>query len=464
MFYRKVIDELIAWADSPYRKSLILRGVRQVGKTTAIRMLAQRYDNYIELNLEEEQDRALFISGTEVDKILNLIMLSKNLDLKAGKTLLFIDEIQYSANAMLSLRYFYEKMPELHVVAAGSLLEAYLSKERIEVSVGRVEYLRIYPLDFEEFLQASQANVLLDMLKAEPYPNHALEPLREQFRTYCTIGGMPEAVKVWIETRNISQVRAIQGAIVQSYQDDVLKYTKNSEQAQVVTAVMQAAYFNISRQISFEGFGQTALKSTTVKNAFNLLSKVGLFQLLYPATGGGLPMIPNYKKKPKLIAFDLGIVNYVLGIQDKYYTEDSLHSIYKGNAMEQIVGQELMSMQEKHGFSLQYWVRDARSSSAELDYLIAWQDKLIPIEVKAGKTGTMKSLFIFMDSSPADFAIRLYDGDTFVEKVKTASGKEFSILHLHLGLLTRLFEYVKWWSGEAGKCGIDTSEQKKETI
>lgn len=442
MFYRKVLADLKDWASSPNRKSLILRGVRQVGKTTAVRMFAREYDTYIELNLEDMQDRELFITGTDVEKLLNLIKISKGVGTTGMKVLLFIDEIQYSANAMLSLRYFYEKMPDIHVVAAGSLFEAYLTMYRLPVSVGRIEYRWMYPFDFEEFLTANQATTLLKAMAEVPYPDYAVMPLSDHFTTYSTIGGMPEAVKTWVETKDITKVRAVQANIVQTYHDDIAKYATTSQQAFTINKVMETAYYHIGKQITFEDFGQSGFKSVSVKNAFHLLVQASIFQLLYPTTAKTFPAMPNLKKKPKLFAFDLGIVNFVVGIQDKYYTEKSLHSIFKGNAMEQIVGQQLLSMQAKHHFQLQYWLRDVRSSSAELDFLLVWHNKLIPIEVKAGKTGSMKSLYIFMEESEADFAIRIYDGDTFTEQLQTPSGKYFTLLNLHLGLTTHLFDYL----------------------
>jgi len=442
MFYRKVITDLELWANSAYRKSLILRGARQVGKTTAVRMFAEQFDTFIELNLEEEADRALFISGTDVHKLYNLIKLAKNVVTTGKNVLLFIDEIQYSANAILGLRYFYEKMPDLFVIAAGSLLEAYLARQGLEVSVGRIEYLWVYPLDFEEFLQAQNQQALLQQISRIPYPDYAIQPLKEQFTQFCMVGGMPEAVKAWLETNDIVQVRRIQAGIIDTYTDDIGKYSSSRDQKDVILHVMKSAYFNICKRIGFDGFGETAYRSLAVKQAFMLLSQVSLFTLFYPTTAYNLPALPNFRKKPKLLAFDLGIVNYVAGIQDKYYSENTLHSIFKGAAMEQIVGQQLLSMQHRYSFTLKYWVRENRSSSAELDYLIEWHNMLIPVEVKSGKTGTMKSLFLFMQESDSTLAVRIYDGLSKWEKVVSSAGKEFMLLHLNLGLVTRIFDYL----------------------
>lgn len=442
-FWRKLVDDLDAWAKSPYRKSLILRGARQVGKTTAVRIFAQRFDSYIELNLEKEQDRALFFSGTEVQKVFNRIKIEKNIESLEGKVLLFIDEIQYSSNALLSLRYFHELMPELYVVAAGSLLEAYLAKDGLQVSVGRIEYLWVYPLDFEEFLNAMGMHQLLGSISQIPIPDYLITVLRDKFTEFCMVGGMPEAVKIWQETGDIIPVRKVQASIVETYADDVSKYAANDSQKELLLQVMQAAYYQIGKRISFTGFAGSDQKAAVIKQAFRLLSRVNLFELLHPSSALSIPALPNPRRQPKLLAYDLGMVNYVVGIQDRYYGDNDLHSIFKGAAMEQIVGQQLIGMQKRFNFTMCYWVRENRNSSAELDFLIEWQGELIPIEVKSGKTGSMKSLFIFMEDSDADLAVRIYDGDTRWETLSTVSGKQFRLLNLHLGLTGWIFDYLR---------------------
>lgn len=437
-----MLDELEAWSRSPYRKSLILRGARQVGKTTAVRLFGASFDVFIELNLEREEDRALFFSGTEVQKVLNNIQIAININFVAARTLLFIDEIQYSPNALLSLRYFHELMPELYVVGAGSLLEAYLDRGGLQVSVGRIEYLWVYPLDFEEFLIAMKMDQLRLSLDQQPFQEYLYPILRDKFAEYCMLGGMPEAVKIWQETGDIVQVRKAQASIVDTYSEDVGKYAVNPAQRDLILQIMQAAYFQIAKRISWQEFAGSDQRSSSIKQAFRLLSQVNLFELVQPTSALSLPTLPNPRRQPKLLAYDLGMVNYVVGIQDRYYSERDLHSIYKGAAMEQIVGQQLMGMQKRHNFTLRFWIREKRNSSTELDFLIDWQTKMIPIEVKAGKTGTMKSLFIFMEDSQADTAVRIYDGNTRWERLSTVSGKQFWLLNLHLGMTCRLFELL----------------------
>lgn len=441
-FWRKLIGDLEVWADSPYRKSLVLRGARQVGKTTAVRMFAQQFDVFIELNLEQDQDRELFFSGTEVQKVFNRIKIAKNIESLEGKVLLFIDEIQYSPNALLSLRYFHELIPELFVVAAGSLLEAYLARGGLQVSVGRIEYLWVYPLDFEEFLNAIKMNQLRSAMSQVPFPDYLHSLVREKFSEFCMVGGMPEAVKIWLETADIVPVRKVQASIVETYSDDVSKYTQNDTQKELILQIMQVAYYQIGKRITFTNFAGSDQRVTAIKQAFRLLSRVNLFELLYPTSALSVPAIPNLRRQPKLLAYDLGMVNYVVGIQDRYYGDVDLHSIFKGAAVEQIVGQQLLGLQKRGNFKLHYWVRNKRNSSAEIDYLIDWQSTLIPIEVKAGKVGSLKSLFIFMEDSDVDIAVRIYDGVTKWETLCTASGRQFKLLNLHLGLTCKILDYL----------------------
>ncbi len=441
-FWRKTVDDLRAWAASPYRRSLVLRGARQVGKTTAVRLFSTEFDTYIELNLERKADRDLFFSGTEVHKILHNIKIAKNLKSESGKTLLFIDEIQYSANALLSLRYFYEEIPELYVVSAGSLLEAYLAKGGFQISVGRVEYLWVYPLDFEEYLVANKMQELRTALSQKPFPEYLYSTLRENFAEYAMVGAMPETVKIWQETRDIALVRGVQEAIVEAFREDVAKYADNQSQKELIIQLLDLAYHHVSRRITFENFGGTQRRGEQVKAAFRLLEQVNLFSLLYPSSAYQIPATPHYRRRPKLLAYDLGMVNYVVGIQDNYYGNEDLHSIFKGAAMEQLVGQILLGMQKREGFTLKYWVRDSRNASAEIDYLLDWKGQLIPIEVKSGKSGSMKSLFIFMEKSPSDIAVRIHDGITAWEELQCASGKRFRLLNLNLALVGQILEYI----------------------
>lgn len=443
MFKRQIIGELRSWAQSPHRKSLILRGARQVGKTTAVRMFGREFDAFIELNLEQPEDRAIFVDGTDVTSLLNMIFLKKGVNANAKRILLFIDEIQHSPQALLSLRYFYEKTPELYVIAAGSLLEVYLRRSRLEVPVGRVEYLWMYPCNFEEFLEAADQEQLLKHLNESPFPEWAYPVLRKSFLNYAMIGGMPEAIRIWFETGNIMDVRHILGNLMQTYQDDAVKYAVSSDQADVLRHLISTAPGQACKLISFEHFGESDYRAQTVKNAFTLLEQASLLTLLHPYTSTVTPSLPKLSKRPKLMFLDTGLINYVANTHEQFFTGQAPHTIFSGVIMEHLVGQQLMSMAKAHNFKLGTWVRNARGSSAEVDFVIIHQDRMIPIEVKAGKTGTLRSLLLFMEETDHDLAVRIYDGLSGWETISTPSGKKFSLLNLNLGLCTKLLSYLK---------------------
>lgn len=443
MYKRKIFSALREWSDSPYRKPLLLRGARQVGKTTAIRMFAESFDTFIELNLEFEGDRELFEKETDVDRLYNYILLSKGIAKPGERVLLFIDEIQNSAKAIHSLRYFYEQKPSLHVVAAGSLLEMYLTRSRIGLAVGRIENLWMHPMDFDEFLEAAGQTALLNAMKEIPCPDYVTKVARDWFLQYALIGGMPEVVKVYLETKDISIVRNILKNLLITYTDDMIKYAKNKEQAEIIRYVWEHIPLETGKQVSYNLFGGSSYKTHTIKNAMLLLEQSSLLKLIYPYTTYDLPSLPDKTKKPKLIILDTGLLNYMAGVQGEYFGIKNLNSIYKGIAMEHLVGQ-LLTANNISGFSaLSFWVRDKRGSSAEIDFVVGRKRQLIPIEVKAGSSGSLKSLMIFMNESSCELAIRIYDGDFSLQEISLESGKKFQLLNLPLPLTGMIHEYIE---------------------
>jgi predicted AAA+ superfamily ATPase len=446
MYKRKIGAALSVWADSPYRKTLLLRGARQVGKTTAIRMFSESFDTYIELNLEEDGDRELFEKETDVERLYNYILLSKRIASPGKRVLLFIDEIQNSAKAIHSLRYFYEKKPDLYVVAAGSLLEMYLTKSRIGLAVGRIENLWMHPMDFDEFLEAAGQTALLNAMNEIPCPDYVTRVAREWFMQYALIGGMPEVVKVYLETRDIIQVRNLMKNLLITYSDDMIKYANTSEQAAIIRFVWEHVPLETGKQVSFNLFGGSSYKTHTIKSAMLLLEHSSLLKLVYPYTTCELPALPVKTKKPKLLILDTGLLNYMAGVQDEYFGITNLNSIYKGIAMEHLVGQLLTANISDSFLPLSFWVRDKRGSSAEIDFVLAWERQLIPIEVKAGSSGSLKSMMIYMRESNSDLAIRIYDGEYSLQEITLDTGKKFRLLNLPLTLSCRILEYIETFS------------------
>ena len=284
MFKRGIENRLAEWADQINRKPLLLRGARQVGKTIAVRNFAERFDCFIELNLESSGDRAPFGRGLEVEDIFQAIVLRANARPVEGKTLLFLDEIQDCPEAVQVLRYFCEKMPHLHVIGAGSLLEMSLAKAEIEFPVGRVQHLVMYPLSFAEYLNAIGESDAAIMLDEVPLPPHAADHLLDLFHRYALVGGMPEVVAEYARTRDTPALRDIYESLLQSYLDDVPKYARNDTMARVLDHCIRTAPVEAGNRITFAGFGQSNYRSREVGEALRTLEKALLLHLLYPTT------------------------------------------------------------------------------------------------------------------------------------------------------------------------------------
>ena len=306
---RKSYIKLLEWKGNPNRKPLLLRGARQVGKTTLVREFSKEFTHYIELNLERDSDVNLFQTD-DIDKLLNAAFLLKGIQPSKSSTLLFIDEIQESPKAIQLLRYFYEEKPDIFVVAAGSLLEFALSKVP-SFPVGRIEYLYLHPLNFEEFLGAIGNQVALDVLQSIPVPDYAHSILLNLFNEYAVIGGMPEVVKNYVKDKNIANLSKTYNRLWQSYKDDVAKYASSEIDRKIIRHVIEMAPYETDR-IKFEGFGKSNYKSREVGEALRALDLAKIVQLIYPTTTVESPITPDLKKRPRLQFLDTGMLNQIL--------------------------------------------------------------------------------------------------------------------------------------------------------
>ena len=447
MFKREIGERLAAWAEPGNRKPLLLRGARQVGKTVAVRRFGERFDCFIELNLEQNSDREPFNHGLEVEELFQAIALRKRARPTEGKTLLFLDEIQDCPEAVHMLRYFYERMPSLHVIGAGSLLEISLAKAEIEFPVGRVQHLVMYPLSFSEFLTALGESDAATALETVPLPDHAGERLFELFHRYALVGGMPEVVAEYARTRDTPALRDIYASLLQSYLDDVPKYARNDTMARVLDHCIRTAPLAAGNRISFAGFGQSNYRSREVGEALRTLEKALLVHLLYPTTATDIPIRPDVRKSPRLQFLDTGLLNFFADLQDQYFLHSDLHSFYRGLLAEHIVAQELLCHRGSLLHKPCFWVREKSQSGAEVDFVVQHEGRIVPVEVKAGSTGRMRSLHQFVDAADPGHAVRLYAGPLERQHCRTPGGTLYELLNLPYYLAPRLSEYLAWLMG-----------------
>jgi uncharacterized protein len=444
-FNRRIIQELRVWTTSDTKKPLVLRGARQVGKTTVVRQFGKEFGQYIELNLELFENKTLFEKEGSFDELVqNIFFLNKKSYLKKEKTLLFIDEIQEVPRAMNLLRYFYELEPTISVIASGSMLET-LFDSQMSFPVGRVEYMVLRPVTFTEYLYAMKETAALEVLQQKPVPQFAQEHLFSLFKTFVLIGGMPEIVANYAKNRDLKSLSKIYNSLISSYSDDVEKYAKSSVQTQHIRAIIRNMFGQAGRRIKFEGFGNTNYKSRDMAEGLRTLEKALVLNLLHPTTSTKLPLMPDSKKSPKLQVLDSGLMNYFVGLQSEILGTNNLESVYQGTLIEHFVGQEMMALQFDTLNNLNFWIREKKSSSAEIDYIVNHKSRLIPIEVKSGKIGKLKSLLIYMDDAPHDRAVRVYGGKLVIEKHKTSNGKEFFLLNLPYFLSYDMLSYLDWF-------------------
>ena len=448
MFPRDLSSKLEQWAVAEDRKPLVIRGARQVGKTVTVKMFGERFESFIYLNLDVSGESDIFRRRLPIQDTFQAILLKSKRSLVKGKTLLFLDEVQNCPEAVESLRYFYEELPHVHVIAAGSLLEIALHDKHISFPVGRVQQYFQYPLSFKEFLMAMDAKEAGKAFGAVPVKPYAVDGLMDFFHRYALIGGMPEVVAGYVRENDVTALNDIYDSLLVSYQDDVGKYARNPTMATVLRHCIETAPFAAGRRITFAGFGESNYRSREVGEALRTLQRALLIHLIYPSTSIDIPIMPDLKKAPRLQLLDTGLLNYFVGLQEQFFHHDNLHAIYKGMIAEHIVGQELIAAASNTRKKQCFWVREKSQAQAEVDFLTQYKGHVVPIEVKSGKTGRLRSLFQFMDRCPHPYAVRLYAGPLEIQPARTLAGKEFYLLNIPYFLASRIHQYLDWMAAE----------------
>jgi hypothetical protein len=446
MIFDRITENFLKeWKLKSNRKPLIIRGARQVGKTTLIQKFSANYKYYISLNLESESDLSYFKDFNDIKPLVESLFLSRNVSISVlNETLLFIDEIQESPKAIQMLRYFYEDFPALHVIAAGSLLE-FAMKNVKSFPVGRVEYMYLPPLNFPEFLKAIGNNAAIEQLTRTPLNSFAHKTLLELFNQYAIIGGMPEIVSTYIEKKSITELPSVYESIWGTYKNDVEKYASNETDRKILKHIMSSAHYYVDQRIKFQNFGQSNYRSREVGEAFRSLDDARIIQLVYPSTDIEVPVKPDLRKSPRLQFLDTGLLNHELGIQAEMLAFSDLSNSFKGAIIPHLIAQELISLNTIKSTKVLFWIRDKKQSSAEVDIVYSYNNTVIPIEIKSGSTGSLRSLHQFIDRCPHPYAIRMYAGEFSIQNAKTPDGKPYFLMNLPYYLGTRLKEYIAYF-------------------
>lgn len=437
---RNIDVELLEWKNNPMRKPLLLRGARQVGKSSAVRHFGKEFKYFAEVNFERHKAVKTFFQGDiDIRLIAQKIAKYINVPIEEGETLLFLDEIQECPEAIMALRFFKEDYPGLHVIAAGSLLEFTL-QELPTYGVGRIHTLFMYPMTFDEFLKANDENGLIDM-KGQADSRHPLddafhEKLVEYFRIYLLVGGMPEAVLAWIKTHDFNQCSRVQEDIILTYDDDFSKYKKRVS-PDLLRTTMRGICHQPGEKITFKQIS-AGYRSSQIREAVRLLTLAGLTTPVVATSGNGIPLDAEANEKNmKILFLDSGLLLTVLQLEgnlaqhliEQIMTGNPQELVNKCGLVEMVAGLEILRnkpcVQRQRMF---YWEKSG-NSIAEIDYLDIFNLKVTPIEIKSGTQGGMKSLWLFMREKHLTEAIRC-SFENFGEFSYTDSQSDNAVRHI----------------------------------
>ena len=417
---RLIYQELKMWKGSLGRKSLVLRGARQVGKTFAVRQFGSSYEDFYEVNLEKRPElHTVFTQNLDPVRILRELSIDRGTPICPGKTLLFLDEIQACPQAILALRYFYEEMSSLHVIGAGSLLE--FAIEQVGIPVGRVQSLTVYPMSFAEFLVAKGCELTLKAIYEKTSFSEVIhDKIIKNLAEYFVVGGLPEVVFTWINTGQLSEVQNTLRAIISAYKQDFEKYAKKT-QLKYLNLLLQHVPLQMGEKFKFQGIGE--YRKRELAPCLALLEKAHIIHMIYHSSGQGIPLGAQVDlEKYKVVCFDVAVTQQLLGLDLKeWFLRPKNAFVNQGKLVESFVGQEMAAYASPHMRNdLYYWHNEMKGSEAEVDYLTTLQGEIIPLEVKAGKGSTLKSLHSFLASHlKSSYGVKLSVADrSQFEKIK----------------------------------------------
>lgn len=410
--FRQLEDQLKAWKNDGFRLPLLLRGARQVGKSYLVESFGrENFESMVVVNFDANPEYGACFESLDPEQIIQKVELLSNQAITPGKTLLFLDEIQNCPKAIMALRYFKEKCPLLHVIGAGSLLEFTLEDEDFSFPVGRVQFIYVRPLSFKEFLIANNTLHLPLMLEqasiSKPIDKVAHDLLIKYVKQYFLVGGMPAAIAAFLRTKSFLKAKEMQAIILQTYQNDFGKYAKKNA-FKYLQLLFEKVPSLIGEQFKYSKIDGEA-SGRDLKKALHLLKLAGIIHAVHATSGSGIPLkFHQNDLKFKLLFLDVGLIQQVNQIDFETIWSEDLTQINAGMMAEQFVGQEFLAggefYEEKELF---FWERDKQGSDAEIDYVITYKSHIIPVEVKAGTSGRLRSLKIFMEEKKSPLGIHI---------------------------------------------------------
>jgi len=409
---RFALDYLNEWKNRVSRKPLVVRGARQVGKSYLVRMFAEKaFDNSVEINFERDRKIASLFENQSPAKIVKLLEIQYDKQIVPGKTLLFLDEIQAAPEVFAKLRYFYEEMPGLHIIAAGSLLEFALNQAEFPTPVGRIEYLHLGPMSFDEFLLANGNENLFDFMRCHSVNDDIPDPMHEKllglYRTFVALGGMPQVLKIFLDTGSYKESEIAKESIMQTFKDDFSKYGKRVNHQRLLKVFDRLAE-TVGRKFKYVNIDRDE-QAKEIQKALTLLEFAKIAYPVRHSSCNGIPLgAETDERNFKVLFLDVGLMLNSCGLSVLDVEKPcDIMLVNSGAVAEQAVGQHLLHSQPFYKQpDLYYWMREKRNSEAEIDYVISEGATIVPVEVKSGKTGRLKSLHQFIHAKKTRIAVR----------------------------------------------------------
>lgn len=422
---RRIEKYLSNWLTSKNRKPMIMRGARQVGKTWIVRQLVKENRlHLLEFNFERLPEQVSLFKSNDPKQILLNIEASNNSTIYPEKSLLFLDEIQAAPELIAKLRWFAEEMPELRIIAAGSLLEFVLKEHTFSMPVGRIEYCHLEPLSFFEFLEAQGKINLLEFMYQininTEIPELIHNQLKYLFKEYLIIGGMPEAVQSWVNEKSLSSIHKIHQNLIATFRDDFHKYAHKSSITNL-NEILIAIPRLLGKKFVFSHVKKD-VQASSLKNALNILARARVCHVVHATAGNTIPLAAEIKQNFfKVLFLDVGLASAVLKLNlINVQSFDTLTFAHQGGLSEQIAGQLIRTLDDFYiEPELFYWLREQKGTQSEIDFLIQYGPHIIPVEVKSGTTGSLKSLHLFMQLKKLPTAVRINMDFPSVTKVET---------------------------------------------
>ena len=485
MYQRRIIKNLSR------NRPFCLLGAKGVGKTTVVREFAGNFSNWIHLDLETAADRAIFNFEVSAEETLKAISFLKGTEIRGNGTLIVLDEIYRCPQAGRWLARLAEtgemakwrngemvdglaagamEIPEGQTGAKGPLVVAISSVLTNELARltgpedGILQAHYLYPFSFEEFLPVINDQSVLEAFREVPVPYYAYEKLLNYFHLYALIGGMPEVTAEYSENHNLSGLRRIYEKVEERFIQGLEGVTAGAKSRDLAIELLQNTYPFAATRISFNRFGNMEKGSRAIGQAFKALESAFYLQLVFPGTSAGGPIEPDGSRFPRLHLLDTGLVNYFAGIQKPLFQSHDMNAIFEGQIARQVVGQEILAAEGSADYNfaaadkyagkqtpyvsngkpaLNFWVRSKAQSSAEVDFVVRYNDFLIPVVVRSGEPGRLRSLHQFMDAAPHAYAVRLYAGKLAVQQTSTLRGKKFFLLNLPYFLAGKIRDHLK---------------------